>query len=75
MGKIQRAVADKIIADVADRNANRIRVYQKENGEVVIHYRQTKITLLNTTEIVEWSEGFRIALAEFNKKKLMPNDL
>lgn len=75
MGKVIRPVADKIVAPIPDRNANRIRIYEKENGEMVIHFRNFKIMLLSTTEIAEWATGFRQALEELRKHNYMQNDL
>lgn len=75
MGKVIRPIADKIVSPAPDRNANRIRIYEKDNGEMVIHFRNFKIMLLTTTEIVEWTEGFRVALEELRKHNYMQNDL
>lgn len=75
MGKVQRAIADVLIPEIGDRDGNRIRIYQKDNGEVVIHFRQMKITLMNMTEILEWSEGFKKAREELDRLGVMKNDL
>lgn len=75
MGKISKTVADELLSPIPDRNANRVRAYRKENGEVVIHFRDLKITLLTPQEIAEWGVGFQTALANLQKKDYLKNDL
>jgi hypothetical protein len=74
MGKVQHVVADKLIEAAPDRNANRLRVYRKENGEVVIHLRELKIVLF-PHEVHEWAYGFTVARAKLVESGLMKNDL
>lgn len=75
MGKILKTVADVLIAPTPDRNANRVRVYRKENGEAVIHFRNLKVTLLTPEDILEWKAGFLAALTEVKAKDYLKNDL
>ena len=75
MGKVQKTYYDKLISEVPDRNSNRVRVYRKENGEVVIHFRNFKLTLLTDEEITEWRDGMREALRAFEEGNYFPNDL
>lgn len=75
MGKVEHIIADELIEAAPDRNANRVRVYHKDNGEYVIHFRNMKITLLTTEEVIEWQQGFATALAEMRAKNYMKNDL
>lgn len=74
MGKVMRRVADKLIDPHPDRNANRLRVYEKDNGEVIIHFRNFKIMLF-AHEVPEWREGFKKALAELHARGYLKNDL
>jgi hypothetical protein len=75
MGKVQKTYYDKLISEIPDRNANRVRVYRKDNGEVVIHFRNLKITLFTEMEIQEWKDGFTQALEELRAKDYFKNDL
>lgn len=74
MGKVAAKVAEKLIDPIPDRNANIIRVYRKDNGEAVIHFRNFKLTLLEH-EVAEWRAGFRDALAAFRAGGYLKNDL
>lgn len=65
MGIIKKTYYERIIDEVADRNANLVKVYEKDNGEVVIHFRNLKIVLLTNEEIKEWKTGFTQALKEY----------
>ena len=73
MGLIDAVYYDELCSSEASRNCNRIRVYRKPNREVVIHYRDFKITLLNEEEIQEWKHGFATALRNIGDK--FENDL
>lgn len=73
MGKIAKTFYDKIIPEVSDRNANRVRVYRAPNNEVTIHFRNMKIVLHTPQEIAEWREGFREALANLGDN--LKNDI
>jgi hypothetical protein len=75
MGKVFEPIADALISPSPDRNANRIRIYRMENGEVVIHFRDLKIQLLTPQERVEWREGFARALEEVKLHDYLKNDL
>lgn len=75
MGKVMRTVADVLVSPEPDRNSNRIRVYEMEDGVVVIHFRNFKIQLLTPQERAEWREGFAIALATLREKDYFKNDL
>lgn len=75
MGKVEKAFYDKLISEIPDRNANRVRVYEKDNGEVVIHFRNLKITLFTKDEIREWQQGFEQALNELQNKNYFENDI
>ncbi len=75
MGKVEKKIYDKLISEIPDRNANRVRVYRKDNGEVVIHFRNLKITLFTEPEIQEWKEGFTQALETLREKDYFKNDL
>lgn len=75
MGKVDHKVADLLIDPHPDRNANRIRIYRMENGEVTIHFRNFKIQLLSPQEIAEWREGFTQALRTLREKDILKNDL
>lgn len=74
MGKILKKVDERLIDPHPDRNANIIRIYRKENGEAVIHFRNLKIMLL-PHEVAEWSGGFAVALNALRAKGYMKNDL
>jgi len=74
MGKVKETYYDKLISDTSDRNSNRIRVYRKMDDEVVIHFRNLKITLFRD-DIAEWKEGFTQALKELQDKDYFRNDL
>lgn len=74
MGKVLKTIADELISPAPDRNANRVRVYQKDNGEVVVHFRNFKLMLFSH-EVQEWKEGFTKALAELRAKDYLKNDL
>jgi len=65
MGAIKKTFYERLINEVPDRNANLVRVYEKDNGEVVIHFRNLKINLLTQEEIREWKEGFTEALKNY----------
>lgn len=73
MGLVDKVYYDELCSPTAGRNSNRIRVYRKPNNEVVIHYRDMKITLLTEDEIQEWKNGFKVALDNLGDKFL--NDL
>lgn len=75
MGKVAHTYIDKIIPEIADRNANRLRVYRAPNGEITIHFRNLKIVLHNDMEISEWVDGFKEALEELQRKDYFKNDL
>lgn len=75
MGKVKTTFYDKLIPETPDRNPNRVRVYEKENGEVVIHFRNLKITLFTEMEIKEWKEGFKEALELVRQHDYLKNDL
>lgn len=75
MGKVKHTYEDKLIAEVPDRNANRIRVYEMENGEVVIHFRNFKINLLTKQEQEEWKKGFTEALKKLREGDYFANDI
>lgn len=75
MGKPEKVFYDKTLPELADRCQNRIRVYQKDNGEVVINYRNVKITLFTPDEIREWKDGMAEALEKLRKENYFPNDL
>jgi hypothetical protein len=62
MGKVDKVYWDKLISEIPDRNANRVRAYRAPNGEVTIHFRNFKIVLHTPQEIAEWREGFKEAL-------------
>lgn len=74
MGKIDKKIADVLIDPSPDRNANRVRAYKKDNGEVVVHFRNFKI-MLTPHEAEEWRAGFRQALRELKDKNYLKNDL
>lgn len=73
MGLIDTVYYDELCSPEPSRNCNRIRVYRKPNREVVIHYRDFKITLLTEEEIQEWKQGFAEALRNIGNK--FENDL
>ena len=75
MGKVAQTYYDKLISEIPDRNSNRVRVYRKDNDEVVIHFRNLKITLFTEPEIQEWKEGFKQALEELRAKDYFKNDI
>lgn len=75
MGKVEKKIYDKLIPEIPDRNSNRVRVYKKDNGEVVIHFRNLKITLFTDEEISEWKDGFKEALETLREKDYFKNDL
>lgn len=75
MGKVETTIADVLISEVPDRNANRIRIYRMENGEVIIHFRNFKIMLLTPQEITEWRNGFAFALEELRMNDYLKNDI
>lgn len=75
MGKIMRIIDDRLVSPVPDRNANRVRVYEMEDGVVVIHFRNFKIQLLTPQERAEWREGFGQALLELRRKDYFKNDI
>jgi len=75
MGVFQKIIEDKLISSIPDRNANRIYIYRKPNGEISIWFRNIKITLLTPEEIEEWSEGFKVALEKFKKGDYLKNDI
>ena len=74
MGKPIKIYEDKILPDIADRAHNRIKVYEKDNGEVVINYRNFKIMLFKE-EIPEWRDGFREALKNLEEGGYFKNDI
>ncbi len=75
MGKVKDKIYDKLISEIPDRNSNRVRVYRKDNDEVVIHFRNLKITLFTEPEIQEWKEGFKQALDILKEKDYFKNDI
>jgi hypothetical protein len=75
MGKVHRLIGDRLISPSPDRWANRLKVYQKDNGEVVIDFRNIKITLLTDEERREWKEGMAQALKTLREKDYLKNDL
>ena len=75
MGVVKNIIEDRLIPSSPDRNANRIYIYRKPNNEVVIHFRNLKITLLDEEEIQEWKRGFQIALEKFKKGDYFKNDI
>lgn len=75
MGKVEQALADILVDSVPDRNANRIRVYRKAGGDLVIHFRNFKWMLIGEEEQREWVEGFTKALAELRRLDILKNDI
>lgn len=75
MGIIKEFIYDEIIESESDRHSNLLRVYQKDNGEVVIHFRNLKINLITPQEIAEWRHGFSVALEEMLKNNYLENDI
>lgn len=75
MGKVKNTVADVLVDPVPDRNANRVRVYEMDDGVVVIHFRNFKIQLLTPMEREEWRTGFAIALEKLREEDYFKNDL
>ena len=75
MGQVSKIIEDKLISSTPDRNANRIYIYRKPNGEISIWFRNLKITLLTEEEIQEWKNGFKIALENFKKGNYLNNDI
>ena len=75
MGRVNKIIEDRLISPEPDRNANRIRIYTKDNEEVVIGFRNLKITLLTEEERTEWREGFAQALKTLKEKDYLKNDL
>lgn len=75
MGKVSKYYYDRLIDPIPDRNGNRVRVYEMDNGEVVIHFRNLKINLLTEEERREWKEGFTEALKNLREGNYFENDL
>ncbi len=75
MGVIQTLIHDELIDGESDRHSNLLRIYRKLNGEIVIHFRNLKINLLNKHEIDEWKIGFTEALKKLNENNYLNNDL
>lgn len=75
MGQVFEKVEDKLIDPIPDRDANRLRIYKKESGEVAIHFRNFKLVLLDPQDIAEWRHGFTVALEELRKHDYFKNDL
>ena len=73
MGKIKQVYAEKLISEIPDRHANRVKVQEAPNGEVTIHFRNLKIVLLTKEEIQEWKQGFNQAL--YNLGDNLKNDI
>ncbi len=51
MGIIKQLVHEELITSESDRHSNLLRVYRKDNDEVVIHFRNLKINLISPQEI------------------------
>lgn len=75
MGIIKELIHEEIIITEPDRHSNLLRVYRKENDEIVIHFRNFKINLITPLEIAEWKHGFSIALEKVLKEELLENDI
>lgn len=69
MGVIKKIFHERLVNEAPDRNANLLRVYEKDNCEVVIHFRNLKINLITQEEIREWKEGFTEALNAISSNK------
>lgn len=65
MGKVSKVHYEKLISEIPDRYANRVKVQEAPNGEVTIHFRNLKIVLHNQMEIDEWVNGFKVALENY----------
>ena len=75
MGIIKQFIHEELLSSEPDRHSNLLRVYRKENDEVVIHFRNFKINLISPQEIQEWKFGFETALEKFIKNKHLQNDI
>lgn len=75
MGIIQELIHEELISSEPDRHANLLRVYRKDNGEVVIHFRNLKINLISPQEIQEWKFGFQQALDRVLTENFLENDI
>lgn len=74
MGKIQKIYQEALIDPTPDRNSNLLRVYEKDNGEVIIHFRNFKINLIGDQR-AEWKYGFTEALRELQENNYLENDI
>jgi len=61
MGRYTKIHHDSLIEPTPDRNSNRLRVHEDEQGEVTINFRNLKIVLHTREEVEEWKSGFRTA--------------
>lgn len=75
MGIIKEMIHEELINTEPDRHSNLLRVYRKDNDEVVIHFRNFKINLISPQEIQEWKYGFQIALEKVLKDNILQNDI
>lgn len=75
MGIIKQTIHEELIENEPDRHSNLLRVYRKDNNEVVIHFRNFKINLITPQEIQEWKYGFQVALEKFLQDNLLENDI
>lgn len=73
MGIVKQLIFDELISPKADRHSNLLRIYRKDNNEIVIHFRNLKINLITPDEIQEWKDGFTEALK--NLKDNLKNDI
>lgn len=75
MGAVKQIIHEELIASESDRHSNLLRVYRKDNDEIVIHFRNFKINLINPQEIQEWKYGFETALEKFLQGNFLQNDI
>lgn len=75
MGIIKKFIHEELIPSEPDRHSNLLRVYRKEDDEIVIHFRNFKINLISPQEIHEWKYGFETALEEFLQGNYLENDI
>ncbi len=75
MGVIKELIHEELIPSESDRHSNLLRIYKKDNEEIVIHFRNLKINLITPFDIKEWRYGFQIALEKFKEGKFLENDI
>ncbi len=68
MGKINKIYEEKLIPPAPDRQANYLKVYENDAGELVIRFRNLKILLIGDQKL-DWVLGFRTALENYKKTR------